>query len=237
MKRIILGITLVLAASVALAGNNGPGTPTCQGSTCTPSGTTGGTSTATATVGDIRNTNTNVNANTAIGGNATVKTYNDIRNTNAQQQGQLQGQMQGQGQTQKATGGNASNKGVTATNAVTFNEAKQRLQAPGVAVAATTTTASCRVAVNGGVSFPGGAVGFGSAFKDEKCDKRALGLALIDAARVAQGIGAPEEVYGPLFMEGIAYIRASGNADEPMVRVDETPAQPVGLLTDVSYTQ
>jgi hypothetical protein len=50
MKRIIAALVLSLAASVALAGNNGPGTDTCRGSTCNP-GDSGGSVTAIATGG------------------------------------------------------------------------------------------------------------------------------------------------------------------------------------------
>lgn len=48
MKRIILALFISIASGAALAGNNGPGTETCQGSTCSPGGTTGGTASATS---------------------------------------------------------------------------------------------------------------------------------------------------------------------------------------------
>lgn len=213
MKQTIIALALALALGNAYAtgGNNGDG---CHGN-CP---TTGG--------GTVTNTNNNnVTANggkggeggsaLAIGGGANVK--NENTNINGQAQGQKQGQAQGQlqGQSQKATGGDASNKGIKQVTGVTLaQEFKEVKQAPGVAVGATTTTASCRVGVQGTVSVPGLGVGFGSAIKDEKCDKRALGLALIDAARVAQGLGAPVEYFGPIFEVGLEMLRDSA-ADAP----------------------
>ena len=214
MKRTMLSLALALAFGGAYAGNNSNNNDGCQGN-CPNNG--GGTVTSTNT---NRNDNTNVNANA----NTNV---NSNKQSQGQAQGQKQGQFQGQAQGQTATGGNAVNKGNTQSTTIEFKDQKQ---APGVAIGATTTTASCRVAISGALSLPGVGVGIGSALKDEKCDKRMLGLALIDAARVAHGMGAPVEVYSDIFMQGLAMLRDSG--------VDETPAQETAVTAaPQSYVQ
>lgn len=204
MKQTILALALALAFGAANASNNSNNNDGCQGN-CPQSG--GGTVTNTNT------NNNNVTASGGKGGNASVKNANTQGQEQAQKQGQAQGQLQGQ--SQSATGGDASNKGIKQVTGVTLSqEFKDVKQAPGVAVGATTTTASCRVGVQGTVSVPGLGIGFGSAFEDKKCERRALGLALIDAARVAQGLGAPVEYFGPIFAEGLALLRAD-TTDKP----------------------
>jgi hypothetical protein len=209
----VIGIILALVVSTAAATGNSNNSGThCNGNgSC---GTTNNYSTTNAPQADAKAT-----AITTQG------------QSQGQHQGQAQGQLQGQVQGQIATGGTATNAGNAQSTTITFEDRKQ---APGVAVAATTTTASCRVAVSMGVSGPGFAVGGGTAYKDEKCDKRALGLALIDAARVAQGLGAPAEVFAPIFMEGMTLLRASGSDDDSNEPVTKTTSQPA---TPVSYVQ
>lgn len=167
MKRIILGIILAFAGSAFAGNNNNDG---CQGN-CPSSG--GGT--ATATVGNISATGgaggqggsvigSGNSANTNINNN-TVKSYNDIRNTNIntnvssnkQGQGQLQGQ--GQSQSNSAVGsGNSTN--------VTVESTKQPVSGPGIA---SSPSATCRIAVGLSVGGTfGGVGGFGSV-EDANC--------------------------------------------------------------------
>jgi len=80
-------------------------------------------------------------------------------------------------QAQKAEANNAGNRQDVR---VAFNEAKQRLQAPGVAVGATTTTAICMVAVQGGLSLSGVGLGGGTAIRDDICTMVQYGEKLMD---------------------------------------------------------
>lgn len=202
--KIILGVIFALVASASFAGNNSNNNDGCQGN-C-PQG--GGTSTSSATA-----TGGNAVAGANAGANASVKNYNDIRSTNiqGQQQGQVQGQKQGQaqGQTQSATVGNSGNNTGTASNSttLTFNEERQAVAAFAPAM---NTTASCRVGVGVGVGAAVGGISLGGAYKDEDCDSREKGRMLIEAARIAHSMGAPQSYTAPLFMEGLALIR---NAD------------------------
>lgn len=205
MKRIIFGIILATAASTAMAtGNSNNGGTHCNGN-----GSCG--------------TTTNNTYNTTNAPKAEADAKASASAIQGQHQGQSQGQLQGQGQAQGqvAKGGNATNAGNKQTTTITFDEKKQ---APGVAVGATTTTASCRVGVGATLSVPGLGVGATTAYKDEKCDKRALGLALIDAARVANGMGAPAEVYAEIFMEGLSLLRASGDDAETPASAEQKSA-------------
>ena len=210
MKRIILGTILALAATAALA------TQTNSGTVCNGNGSCGTT-----------NNYSTTNAPVANGGSATIQSgavRNEIENRNSNRQGQAQGQQQGQAQGQgQRQSQSAIGSGNSTTITFTHNE---RLQPGSVAVAATTTTASCRVAVNGGVSFPGGAVGFGSAYLDEQCDKRALGLALIDAARIAHSMGATTEFVAAVYLEGLELLRTSGQSQSAETRSAARPTVP-----------
>lgn len=203
LKYGLIVLAAVVLASVAISAFAGGQDHTCQGGhNCN---STGGAS-ATATGG-------NAEAN-ATGGNASVKSYNDIRNSNTnlnvqgQQQGQVQGQKQGQaqGQTQSATVGNSGNNTGTASNSttLTFNEERQAVAAFAPAM---NTTASCRVGVGVGVGAAVGGVSIGGAYKDEDCDAREKGRMLIESARIAHSMGAPQSYTAPLFMEGLALIR------------------------------
>lgn len=229
MKSIILGITLALASLGAYASGNSNnsgnvdvniGDVKATVGNVSATGGAGGSATATGGAGgsatiqsgavrnEIDNRNTNVNTNV---------------NTNSNKQGQVQGQKQGQvqGQSQSAVSKqsqSADNKGNSQT--INFDEKRQ---APGVAAPAMNSTASCRVGVSGGVSFPGGAVALGSAYKDESCDKREKGRLLIESARLAQQMGATAEFYGDLFMEGLALIRESDAAEKSAVRPTAAP--------------
>ena len=115
-----------------------------------------------------------------------TSTLNQDQSQNQNQQ-QQQNQAQKQGQTQSSTAtsnasaaatSNASannsqnvNASPTFTSDTTINE-KQVRQAPDVFVSSSNTTAPCVVAVNGGISFPGGGIGLGGGKKDKGCEMR-----------------------------------------------------------------
>ena len=223
MKHVFIGIILGLAAGASFAsGNNNQNNS---------GGDSNATATASATGGSVGAINVNGGSHTATatGGNATAiggaggkaeaNSVNVNSNKAEQSQGQKQGQVQGQGQSQAAIAKqsqSANNAGNKQSTTITFEDKRQ---APGVAVAGTTTTASCMVAVYGGVSFPGGSVAGGSAYKDTACDDRALGLAMIDSARVAGGLGANPEYVAMLFMRGVELLERSER------KVEETGAK------------
>lgn len=145
MKTAALISALVLSLSVTPAFANGSDTGHENGnghhdSTEATSGSPTATSTATSTGGTATAVGYGVGySNSSAGANANNRNSND--NSSA-----------------------ASNQ-----SAVTFNEAKQRNNTPGVGVVYAAPTATCRVAHGGGVSAPGFGISFGSSTLDEGC--------------------------------------------------------------------
>lgn len=117
------------------------------------------------------------------GGNASVKnsgnSYNNIRNSNKQQQGQAQGQKQsiknsGNSKSSSSSNSSVSNSGnssVSGSGNSSVNIVnKQRLQAPSVVLGDGNSTAPCQGYTNFGASFPGGGFGFGASRTVKFCE-------------------------------------------------------------------
>lgn len=176
---------------------------------------TGGT----ATVGDIRNTNTN----TAIGGTGgsvigSGNSSNDIRNNvnntnnNANVQGQKQGQSQGQGQEQSIknsgnsfSGGNTqTNEGNNSSQSVNVEgdtyEAQKRNPVATAYAASIMPTAVCALSTSGGAQGVGFGFSLGGSYIDDNC-------MLLEQVRAVSNLG-EREVAQEMMMGVPAYAAA-----------------------------
>lgn len=159
MKKIILAVILALPVAANATGINLGGT--------------------TNNYNDNSTTNAPVANASATGGKATSDATAISGATSKSDSTAVAGAVAGAAQSQKAEANNAGNKQDVS---VAFNEAKQRLQAPGNAVGGNNGTALCLVPIYGGVSFPGGSVGGGTAVRDEICTLVEYGQRIMDTA-------------------------------------------------------
>jgi hypothetical protein len=188
MKRTILAVALlgiVGAANATGIGNdynydqrtyNTPTSNANANSSATANGFggEGGKGGSASVIGSGNSSNNNTNLNTNLNSNKNTNLQGQLQ---GQQQGQqqVQGQGQGQDQSQRAVAKqsqNASNNGVSNTTTVTGDTYEEKRQAPGLGVGYAPSSAPCRIAAGGGVSFPGGAVTLGGSIEDEECQMR-----------------------------------------------------------------
>lgn len=143
---------------------------------------TGGT----ASVGDIRNTNTN----TAIGGAGgsvigSGNSSNDIRNNvnNTNNNANIQGQQQGQGQSQSTNNANNSNQSVTVEGST--YEAQKRAPVSTAYAASIMPTAVCALSTSGGAQGVGFGFSLGGSYIDDNC-------MLLEQVRATNNLGETE---------------------------------------------
>lgn len=232
MKHVFIGIILGLAATAAFAsGNNNQ------------NNSDNSSATATATVGNVTanggtHTQTIGNVTGGAGGSASAtgvsvggignsvlspKAEANSVNTNVvgqdQKQGQIQGQQQGQGQGQKQStsvknaGNNTGTATVVISSPVTFNAPKL---AAGASAPAMNTTATCRIAIAGGLQIPTLGISGGGSVEDKKCSDRELARMLIETARIAHSMGANPEYFAELFEKGVALMVSTATEEEPL---------------------
>lgn len=156
----ILAILALVASTAAFAGNNSN-----SNNSDTSSSNTTVTANPTATASHNGNTTASSNSNVIGSGNSAAqggdaKSYATV------------GDITAKGGLAVSEGSKAGASASSGGNNLTVNEAKQRLQAPGVGLSTGSPSANC--AMTGGMflSVPGGAGGFNSSKETEGCERR-----------------------------------------------------------------
>lgn len=181
MKRLFIALALLALTAPAFAGNDNANPCGNNGNNCQTGGQGGAGGNATATA----------NGGTGLGGNATVGNVTANGGTHIQSNTQTSVNTtvstQGQAAIAKSEGSSASSGG----NSLTVNEAKQKLQAPGMGIGYAAPSAVCALTNGAALSVPGGAGSIGTSKVDKGCERREWVRVLVElgaqdaAARVA----------------------------------------------------
>ena len=163
---VVSGLIMVFALMLttpAHAGNNGPGTPTCQGSTCSPEGADVGG-------GDVYNggaggSGVGIGVGVGVAG-ASSSVFLETKATNKSSSNS------------SATGGSSSSSSQSGSSTLNYNYTESdrgdtyKRYAPSVTAPSIGTTVPCLVPISGGVSVPTTGISFGSGVIDEECEVR-----------------------------------------------------------------